>query len=242
MDRSNNVLVRIWRILVNLIRHPQAETVWLGFRVMKSLIARTRYGKVTFYPDDQLPWALELESNWKVIRTEMDAVLTNLQDVPNAQDDYRGQEALTQDDKWKTFTLFRDGRKSDKNSGRCPETAKIIEKIPGLVSAMFSILAPHKHLPAHCGPYGGLLNCHLGLRVPENRAECRIRVGNDMASWEAGRLLVFDDSNEHEVWNDSETIRVVLLMYVIRPLPFPISLLNRIVIILPSLILRESSK
>jgi beta-hydroxylase len=97
---------------------------------------------------------------------------------------------------------------------------------------MFSILDGPKHIPPHRGPYKGLLNCHLPLLVPDDPQACRIRVGQDVAAWEQGRMLVFDDSFEHEAWNDSESLRVVLLCYVVRPLPFPLSVLNRVVIAL----------
>jgi beta-hydroxylase len=72
-----------------------------------------------------------------------------------------------------------------------------------------------------------VLNCHLAVAVPEKRDACRLRVGSDVATWEEGRMLIFDDRNEHEAWNDSEGLRVVLLVYVVRPLPFPLSALNR---------------
>jgi ornithine lipid ester-linked acyl 2-hydroxylase len=239
MDMSLNLPLRVWHVLVGLVRHPRGGSVWLMFRIMKSLIGLTKNGRVTFYPKEQLPWVAELEANWKSIRTELDAVLVNVQDVPNTQDEYRGQEELTQDDKWKTFTLIRGSRKIEKNAVRCPETTKLLQRIPNLTNGFFSILAGRKHLAAHRGPYGGLLNCHLGLLVPPDRTQCRIRVGDDTLSWEEGKLLVFDDSNEHEVWNDSDTTRVVLLMYVLRPLPFPLSVLNRVVIRVATILLRD---
>jgi beta-hydroxylase len=93
---------------------------------------------------------------------------------------------------------------------------------------MYSLLKPDKHIAPHRGPYGGALNCHLALRVPKQRELCAIRVGNDTRNWEEGRMHVFDDRNEHEAWNRSDELRVVLLMYVVRPLPFPLSAMNRL--------------
>ncbi len=97
-------------------------------------------------------------------------------------------------------------------------------------TAFFSILAPHKHIPDHRGPYKGLLRYHLGVIVPEPKEKCRIRVDDDFAYWEEGKSLIFDDTYRHEVWNDTEGERVILFLDVVRPLPFPISWLNSIVI------------
>ena len=58
------------------------------------------------------------------------------------------------------------------------------------------------------------LICHLPLIVPPG---CRLRVGNSVQNVEAGKLLIFDDSIEHEAWNDSDMIRVVLLFEIWRP-------------------------
>lgn len=75
-----------------------------------------------------------------------------------------------------------------------------------------------------------MLRYHLRLIVPEARGICKIRVGNDFRTWEEEKSLVFDDSHEHEVWNDADAYRVVLLVDVVRPLAFPLSLVNRAVI------------
>lgn len=97
-------------------------------------------------------------------------------------------------------------------------------------TAMFSILAPGKHIPEHRGPYKGVLRYHLGLIVPGPKGSCRIRVGNDVRCWEEGRRLIFDDAHPHEAWNDSSSYRVVLFVHFVRPLMFPLSLMNRLVI------------
>ena len=78
--------------------------------------------------------------------------------------------------------------------------------------------------------YSGVLRYHLGLIIPEPRTSCRIRVGSDVRTWEEGKSLIFDDSNPHEAWNDSDCYRVVLFVDFLRPLSFPASLLNRIIV------------
>ncbi|MHB8233624.1 MAG: aspartyl/asparaginyl beta-hydroxylase domain-containing protein, partial [Solirubrobacteraceae bacterium] len=77
------------------------------------------------------------------------------------------------------------------------------------------------------GPYKGVLRYHLGLIVPEDAESCRIRVGDDIRHWQAGKSMIFDDTFNHEVWNDTDETRVVLFVDVLRPLPEPESTINR---------------
>ena len=73
-----------------------------------------------------------------------------------------------------------------------------------------------------------MLRYHLGLKVPGGGDECRIRVGEEYATWEEGESLMFDDTHPHEVWNETDRRRVVLFMDVVRPLPEPLDTLNRL--------------
>ena len=78
--------------------------------------------------------------------------------------------------------------------------------------------------------YGGVLRYHLALEVPEPRSACRIRVDDRVASWEEGRSLVFDDTYEHEAWNDPDARRVILFVDFERPLPRALAIVNRLLI------------
>jgi ornithine lipid ester-linked acyl 2-hydroxylase len=95
---------------------------------------------------------------------------------------------------------------------------------------MFSILSPGKHIPPHDGPYKGVLRYHLGLIVPEPEDLVGIRVGGEVAHWTEGGSLVFDDTYEHEAWNDSDGTRVVLFVDLVRELREPMATLNRALI------------
>jgi len=112
----------------------------------------------------------------------------------------------------------------------CPGTAALMEQIPGMKTAMFSILSPRKHILDHRGPYKGVLRYHLGLIVPREAEACRIRVGDDVRHWEEGKSLIFDDTFNHEVWNDTDETRVVLFVDVLRPLPAPESKINKLIV------------
>lgn len=183
-------------------------------------------GQGPFFHPNGFPWIAELESNWISIRKELDALLEHREEIPNFQDYSVRQRAITQDDKWKTYVLYFHGRKEEENCKKCPETLRLVENIPGMKTAFFSILAPQKHLPKHRGPFNGVLRYHLGLIIPQEREQCRIQVGNDTAFWAEGKSVVFDDAYQHEVWNDSHSERVVLFISFMRPLPLPFSVVN----------------
>jgi beta-hydroxylase len=200
-------------------------------QLLERLIVRASLVPTTPFLDPAIfPWVQILEDNWKSIRTELDDVLAYREELPNFQDISTDQVSITDDDRWKTFFFYGYGFKSESNCARCPETARLLEQVPGMTTAFFSILSPHKHIPDHRGPYKGVLRYHLALMVPEPRDACRIRVDDEYANWEEGRSLLFDDSYDHEAWNDSDGVRVVLFMDVVRPLRAPVKQLNAFVI------------
>ena len=187
-------------------------------------------GDQEFFSPAVFPWISELETNWQTIREELDEVLRRREDIPNFQDISPDQAHLAKEDRWKTFFFFGYGIDAPGNCARCPKTAAILKKIPNVKTAFFSILAPHTRIPPHCGPYKGVLRYHLALIVPEPTRGCGLRILNKVAHWEEGKSLLFDDTFEHEVWNDTDGTRVILFMDVLRPLPYLIGLLNRTII------------
>ncbi len=175
-------------------------------------------GDHTFYDKNDFPWVKDLEDNWQTVRAELDEVMKNRDDIPNFLEISPDQKKIDAEaGKWKTFFLYGYGYKVDKNIARCPKTTELVEKIPGMKTAFFSILAPGKHIPPHRGPYAGVLRYHLGLIVPDPE-KIKIRVDKDFRHWKEGDSLIFDDTYEHEVWNDSDQYRVVLFVDFVRPL------------------------
>jgi aspartyl/asparaginyl beta-hydroxylase (cupin superfamily) len=195
---------------------------WIGRR---SLV-----GDATFFELDRFPWVAEVERNWTTIRDELLAVLEDREALPNFQDISKDQIEITDDDRWKTFFLYGYGFQAKLGVEMCPRTAALMRQIPGMTTAMFSILSPRKHILDHRGPYKGVLRYHLGLIVPRDKEACRIRVGDDVRHWEEGQSLIFDDTYNHEVWNDTDDTRVVLFVDVLRPLPFPESAINSLIV------------
>lgn len=182
------------------------------------------------YDSADFPWTRELEASWPAIRAELARVMAGREPIPSFQEISPEQQAITQDDKWKTYVLYAYGARANRNCRECPQTAAAVERIPGMKTAFFSILSAAKHIPSHRGPYKGLLRCHLGLIVPGPAAACRIRVGASEAGWQEGRVLVFDDTFHHEVWNDSAGERVVLFIDFVRPMRFPLAAINQAIL------------
>jgi aspartate beta-hydroxylase len=102
------------------------------------------------------------------------------------------------------------------NALRCPQTLAAVDQVPGTAGWLcFSAMAPRTHIVPHCGVTNAKLRCHVPLRLPASGS--RIRVRDVIYEWKMGEMLVFDDSFEHEVWNDSDTRRVLLIFDIFHP-------------------------
>ena len=217
----------LWERIVEL-------TVQVGERVLAPIERwigqRSLVGDATFFPLERFPWVAEVEQNWMVIRDEVLGLLEDREALPNFQEISKDQIGITDDDRWKTVFLYGYGFEARLGVELCPRTAALMREIPGMKTAMISILSPRKHILDHRGPYKGVLRYHLGLIVPKDAPSCRIRVGEDIRHWEEGKSLIFDDTFNHEVWNDTDETRVVLFVDVLRPLPEPESTINRAIV------------
>jgi beta-hydroxylase len=171
-----------------------------------------------FIPQSAFKWTLDLESNWQEIRSELDQVIQNPEEIPAFHQLSEDQTRISKGDNWKVFTFYVFGKRVEENCAICPETAKALRKISNLQNAFFSILAPHYHIPAHKGPTRAIIRVHLGLIIPEQRDKCWIRVHDKFANWEEGKCIIFDDSYEHEVHNETDQLRVVLFLDFDRPM------------------------
>lgn len=178
------------------------------------------------YDSNTFTWVPSVEADWKLVREELDKIMTYRDRIPSFHEIIKEVSTITTDDDWKTFFLMGVGLNTLENANRCPNTMKMLKKIPGITTAMFSILSPGKHIPPHRGPYAGVLRMHLGLQVPGPREKCRIRIGDQCYAWEEGRAIIFDDTYNHEVWNETDGYRVVLFVDFQRPMTFPMDMVN----------------
>jgi beta-hydroxylase len=198
-----------------------------GVKIVEALVTQTSsVGRGPFFEAKLFPWAASLEASWTAVRAELDALLADKMSIPLIQQLSPEQSHIAHGDTWRSFYLFAYGR-VEENCRLCPTTAALLENVPGVTSAFFSILAPGTHIPAHRGPYAGVLRLHLGLRIPGAAGAARIRVGGETRHWLEGKCLFFDDTFTHEVWNESAEDRVVLFVDFERPVRFPASFLNR---------------
>lgn len=165
-------------------------------------------------------WTAILRDNWEAIREEACEVALRGKAAPSLATISPDHRSIAEVDMWRSFFLWGYGYPIDENLARCPRTAEVVKGIPGLNSAFFSILAPGTHIPAHRGVTKGLITCHLGLIVPRD-GDVRMRVHDRVVRWAEGETVVFDDTYQHEVWNDTGGTRVVLLIQFERPLRNP---------------------
>jgi aspartate beta-hydroxylase len=181
--------------------------------------------QIQFYARQEFPWAAALETATPHIRADLDALLEQgagfepyIQKVPD-RPTFSVNPLLNSLD-WSAFFLVRDGREVADNAARCPATMAALAQVPlcriagRTPSILFSLLRPGARIRPHHGFTNARLICHLPLIVPP---DCALRVGSETRPWREGELLVFDDSMEHEAWNLSNELRVVLLFDVWRP-------------------------
>ena len=162
-----------------------------------------------------------LEAATPVIRAEFDALIAAeaAEMVPYIQYPERVPtrqwKELNHNRKWTAIHLLQNGRSVEANARHCPETLAVIAGMDQPVvagaspNAMFSLLAPRTRIPPHTGVANTRLVCHLPLIVPPG---CGFRVGETRREWRVGEAFVFDDTIEHEAWNDSDELRVVLII------------------------------
>lgn len=182
------------------------------------------YSKVgnpeVFEPGD-FPWTKAFERDWQAIRDEALAILSHRERVPALGDVSPDHKRLDQRRSWRSFFIWGYGYRAHKNARMAPMTARLVDQVPGIITAMFSIHEPGTHLPWHRGVTKGMITCHLGLQIPKDGAACRIKVEDKVYTWSNGQWFIFDDTYYHEVWNDADEDRIILLMHIKRPLRVP---------------------
>ncbi|WP_417609379.1 aspartyl/asparaginyl beta-hydroxylase domain-containing protein [Parasphingorhabdus sp.] len=167
---------------------------------------------------DVFPWTARLAEQWQTIAQEAASILRHRDAVPPLKDISPDHARIAGDGNWRSFFLVGYGYEVSENCARAPQTAALVRQIPDLNSAFFSILEPGAVIPRHRGVTRGLITCHLGLLVPDQPEQCVMQVENTDLFWEAGRWLVFDDSQYHQVHNNTDQRRVILLVQVKRPM------------------------
>lgn len=171
----------------------------------------------------------ELTKNYSLIKNEFHSAYQVNPEIPLYHEIDPGEKEIsaTTAKRWKVFMLYLLGHKPQENRSLCPETCKLLDGIPNLIQAFFSVLEPGKSIPPHEGPYLGYLRYHLGIQVPKTNPPC-IFVDSQPYTWREGEAVLFDDTWTHSVVNTSDEMRVVLIIDVMRPMPAVPHFINKI--------------
>lgn len=181
---------------------------------------------VQFHDRADFPWLDAIEAATDDIRDELVRVLA---DESNGLVPYVTYPAgvplnqwkeLNHSRKWSAYYLWREGAPLNERLSRCPKTAAALghaplAELPGHApTVFFSLLEPKTRIPPHTGVTNTRLVVHLPLIVPKS---CGFRVGSETREWIPGKAWVFDDTIEHEAWNDSEDARAILIFDIWNP-------------------------
>ena len=181
---------------------------------------------VQFFDPSEFEWAPGIEAATRAIREELSGLLEKRGDK-----DFRAyiqgetirmdaNRDLMKNKDWSALFLCENSQVMMETVQRCPRTWQAVQKapLPSIATwgptVMFSLLKAGARIRPHTGMFNTRLVCHLPLIVPPN---CRFRVGNEIREWEVGKLMIFDDTIEHEAWNDSSEDRVILIFDIWRP-------------------------
>ena len=182
--------------------------------------------QIQFYEREQFEWIASIEAKTDLIRSELLAVINDRQKFSpyvksgNANPGQNNQ-GLEDNEDWSALYLWNEGHLVAENANLFPQTLNALSAAPmpeitdQAPMSLFSKLAAKSRIPAHNGLLNTRLICHLPIVVPED-CGC-LRVGNEERPWEEGKMLIFDDSIEHEAWNSSANDRVILLFEIWRP-------------------------
>ncbi|MCZ6489538.1 MAG: aspartyl/asparaginyl beta-hydroxylase domain-containing protein [Acidobacteria bacterium] len=186
-----------------------------------------RLPAIPFFDRGHFPWLEQLEAETEAIREELSVLLAKglpgfapYVDFEPGTPENQFKE-LNHSDRWSSLWLWRDGKRQESAMTRCPHTAGVLEQLPladqpGFApTALFSALAPHTRIPPHTGSTNARLVVHLPLILP---GPAGFRVGNECREWRIGEAWAFDDTIEHEAWNDSDETRVILIFDIWNPL------------------------
>ena len=157
------------------------------------------------YDEAEFSWTSSILRDFQDYKEELLAVsaASSLGDQP---------QNLTDRGRWSVLYFYAGGQRVGATYRACPRTSSFIDLVPGAGEAgqsYLSVLQGDTHIKRHFGPTNTRLRCHVGLIVPDG---ARIRIGEQTYAWGEGECLIFDDSFDHEVWNDSDHDRIVLII------------------------------
>ena len=211
-------------------RFDEAKDAMIGKKQIyvseASLFRVPRLPAIPFFDRDLFPWLAEFEAQTPAIREELVNLLQTKKEGFHPYMQYPEGVPLNQwaelnnNMRWKSLDLWKDGKRVEEHAVLCPRTMAALENVPlsfipdVAPCALFSALEPRTHIPAHAGVTNARSLVHLPLILP---GPARFRVGNEVREWKLGQAWVFDDTLEHEAWNDADQLRVIMIVDVWNP-------------------------
>jgi len=212
-------------------RYNACQDIMLGKRRAYSSLPKDTFfpylPAIEFFPREYFPWLSILEEATEDIAAEALAALRGAAadfspyvNIPACapMDEWA---SLNRSMDWSVYSLWHDGAALPAHQAACPKTSAVLAKVPMCdvpdyaPGAFFSVLQPHTRLPPHTGTTNTRSIVHLPLVIPDG---CRFRVGSQVREWEKGKAWVFDDTIEHDAWNDSDQVRIILIFDIWNPL------------------------
>ena len=168
-----------------------------------------------FYDINSFPWLAEIESNWLVIKEEIE----RFNNAGNKMEEFRSASSpgLSRPDSWKKVYFMNMLWIQSKNCRNFPKTWSILSKIPGITLAGILVLESNAAILPHCSESNVNIRFHLGIDIPAPYPVCGIKVGNQEKGWENGKTIAFSDCHNHTVWNNSDKSRIIVAFDVLRP-------------------------
>jgi aspartate beta-hydroxylase len=219
---GRNELTRVERCIRVHLREEFAESP--DARQKPTFLYFPGLGESAYIDRSRFDWIEALEAQTELIRAELMALLPSSQGrerVFTTEDlERQNLRGLDVPPSWNGYYFYRHGVRRDDNCSSCPATAQALERLP-LVhvrehgpEVLYSVFTPGTHLLPHCGVTNTRLVGHLALLIPE---DCALKVGGEIYHWVPGKVVVFDDTYEHEAWNRSQQTRVVMIFDVWHP-------------------------
>jgi beta-hydroxylase len=182
--------------------------LWVSEKIKRAMPHLPLHGQAAL---DRFPELDILRTKHDEIRRELARVLHAKSDIPELKD-LHPRDASISSPEWKTYVFKLWGHEVPENMEACPETVKAFSAVPGVHTALYSILDPRSRIPAHRGWAAGVVRVHYPLIVPNPPDDCRMRIESNWYAWHEREPLLFDDTREHEVRNDTDQMRVVLII------------------------------
>lgn len=192
--------------------------IWMMERIILLFIKNE-----SFIDPSRFAWTKMLEEHTDEIREDF-LRLWNQEAADNIDVTVLSEEQLpvVGQKQWYSIPFYIWGAKFNRMHELAPTTGKLLEQVPDITTANFSILKPGAHIKPHYGVINGYIRYHLGIIVPDDPTQCTFKVRDTVYHWKEGESMIFDHRHRHEAWNHSDTTRVVLLVDTIRPLPRPL--------------------